>query len=221
MTALPLSQGRRRARLVEFVILYAAAPLAMATMVREGVVSARDMPLAFAILFGLSVLLLAITRGVPWRRILFSNPIPDWKALIAFIVIGGAGIAALTYWLLPWGLFSFPRNAPDLWLRVMIFYPLISVIPQAIIFLVLYFERYGMLFQSDRQAIIVNAVLFGLAHAFYLNPVAVLLSAAGGAAFAWAYRTKRSFWFANLLHAIGGCMVFTIGIGRFFYHGAI
>ena len=65
------------------------------------------------------------------------------------------------------------------------------------------------------------AIVFGLAHLFYLNWVAVMLTMAGGLVFAWAHVERGSFWLAGLLHMIAGWAVFTAGLGGFFYHGAI
>ena len=63
--------------------------------------------------------------------------------------------------------------------------------------------------------------MFALAHLFFQNWIALALCAAGGLAFGWAYKMRGSFWFASLLHTIGGWAVFTVGLGRYFYHGAI
>ncbi len=54
-----------------------------------------------------------------------------------------------------------------------------------------------------------SAFIFALAHAFYMNWVAVTLSFAGGIFFAWAYERTRSF------------VLFTPGLGIYFYHGVI
>ena len=44
-------------------------------------------------------------------------------------------------------LFNLPKNYFVLWVLVMLFYPIFSVIPQEIIFRVLFFERYSCLFK--------------------------------------------------------------------------
>jgi len=145
----------------------------------------------------------------------------SWRILALFTVVTAAGLLAMTLWLRPGSLFSFPRYSPELWSRVMMFYPLLSVIPQGIIYRALFFERYGRLIPNDHLAIVMSAAAFSLGHLFFGNWVALSLTFAGGLVFAWAYRVKGSFWFANLLHAIGGWTVFTVGLGRFFYHGAV
>jgi len=100
-------------------------------------------------------------------------------------------------------------------------YPLFSALPQELIFRVLFVERYAGLFPNKAWTVAVNAACFGLAHLFYGNWIAPLLSALGGLVFAWAYVYRRSFPYAVLLHAVAGQIIFTSGLGIFFYHGAI
>jgi membrane protease YdiL (CAAX protease family) len=63
--------------------------------------------------------------------------------------------------------------------------------------------------------------MFSLAHLFFQNWIALALCAAVGLAFGWAYKMRGSLWFASLLHTIGGCAVFTVGLGSYLYHVAI
>ena len=212
---------RRQWRWVEFLAIYIVAPVVVAWLVAEGRVSSRDMPTVFAFLFLLAVALLALTPGVGLRRLLRSHPLPAWRPALAYTVVMIAGVFLLTWLLAPWSLFGFPKRAPESWARVMVFYPLLSVIPQGIIYRALLFARYRDLFPSAIWAIVASAVAFSLAHLFFLNPVAIGLTVLGGLMFAWAHGVCGSFWFANLLHALSGWAIFTIGLGRYFYHGAI
>jgi membrane protease YdiL (CAAX protease family) len=193
----------------------------MAALVATGIISARTAPNAFALLLAIAVVLLAVTPGFSLRRLLLSNPVADWKAMLVFFALAAAVTVGLTWWLTPSRLLAMPRYSPDLWQRIMLFYPILSVLPQGIIYRALFFERYRVLFPGNRAAIAAHAIAFGLAHLFFLNWVAVALTVAGGAAFGWAHLERRSFWFANLLHAFAGWSVFTAGLGIYFYHGAI
>lgn len=213
----PLRHWRR----IECVLVYLVAPVATTLLVLSGDLAKWELPTAFLALFALSMFLLAITPGVGWRKLLLSHPLPAWRPALAFAVVTALGLMALTYIVSPWGLFSFPRNSPEMWRRVMIFYPLLSVLPQGFIFRALFFARYRDLFPNTRAAILASAVAFSMAHLFFMNPMAVGLTFAGGLVFAWAHEAKGSFWFGNLLHAFGGWTIFTVGLGRYFYHGAI
>jgi membrane protease YdiL (CAAX protease family) len=43
----------------------------------------------------------------------------------------------------------------------------------------------------------------------------------GGLLFAWTYDRTRSALVAGLQHAAFGCYIFTIGLGWYFYYGAV
>jgi len=114
-----------------------------------------------------------------------------------------------------------PRRAPGLWLAILALYPLLSALPQELIFRVLLFRRYRRLFAGERAAVAASAVTFALAHLLFWNWVALALSLAGGAIFARAYLGRGGFALAVVLHAVCGWLIFTSGLGIFFYHGAV
>jgi hypothetical protein len=70
-------------------------------------------------------------------------------------------------------------------------------------------------------AVGVNAAVFALAHLMFWNWVAVGLCLAGGVIFALGYLGRGGFAQALVLHALAGAIVFTSGLGTFFYHGAV
>jgi membrane protease YdiL (CAAX protease family) len=43
----------------------------------------------------------------------------------------------------------------------------------------------------------------------------------GGLLFAHTYWKTRSLLVSAIEHALYGCLLYTIGLGRFFYHGAV
>ena len=108
---------------------------------------------------------------------------------------------------------------PGLWLAIMVLYPFLSALPQELIFRALFFRRYRALFPSERAAVAVNGLVFALAHLMFWNWVAVALCIAGGVIFAVGYLGRGGFLQAVVLHAICGAIVFTSGLGIFFYHG--
>ncbi len=65
--------------------------------------------------------------------------------------------------------------------------------------------------------IIANALAFGYMHAVFRNPLAVVLALAGGALFAHTYDRTRSLCAVCFEHALYGCFIYTIGLGRYFY----
>jgi membrane protease YdiL (CAAX protease family) len=119
----------------------------------------------------------------------------------------------------PQMLFSLVRSAPILWLAIMILYPLFSVLPQEFLFRAYFFRRYQALFGRGSAMIAASAIAFGFVHIVFGNWLAVLLSAIGGILFSTTYLRTASLTLVWLEHALFGDFLFTIGLGRFFYHG--
>ena len=210
-------KGKNLRLWAELLVLFVAAPILMATELPSSF-----MWYALAAIAVVGILLLSVTAGFRWRDLVARSAFRiDWTVFAIYVVVAGLICYGLTVWLVPGRLFSFPLGNTKMWLIVMIAYPFVSAVPQEIVFRVLFFERYGALFPNTAVAIAVNAGLFGLAHLFYLNWPAVVLTTCAGAIFAWAYAGRQSFGYAWLLHAVSGQIVFTVGLGVFFYHGAI
>lgn len=118
-------------------------------------------------------------------------------------------------------LFSFVCERPAFWAFVMVAYPIFSVIPQEVIFRSFFFQRYARVFPSTLSMIIASGVMFGAAHLIFQNWVAPLMCVVGGLFFAHTYAKTRSLALAVIEHALYGCMIFTVGLGPYFYHGAV
>jgi membrane protease YdiL (CAAX protease family) len=209
----------RRARLwLEMAIIFIGAPFAVVYLVYG---------LRLPLLFVLPPLMLILIAYMLWdstfqlRRELARGFSTGQLVgiLLMFAVIG----AAITYAAMivhPRGFLSFPRNAPRLWLLIMILYPLLSVAAQELVYRTFFFHRYGPLFGGWRWvAILFNAVLFGFGHIILLNWIAVTGTFLIGLVFAYRYDATRSFWAVWLEHSLYGCLVFTVGLGRYFYTG--
>jgi membrane protease YdiL (CAAX protease family) len=103
---------------------------------------------------------------------------------------------------------------------VVLVYPVLSALPQELVYRVFFFHRYGALFGERRWlAIAVNGALFGFGHIVIGNGIAITLSAALGLVLAYRYLYARSLWAIWLEHTLYGTLAFTIGIGRYFFAG--
>lgn len=125
------------------------------------------------------------------------------------------------YITIPELLFSLIKLSPLLWLVVMIFYPLLSVYPQELIYRTFFFRRYEALVKNPRLLVALNALVFGYMHIIFHNWIAVALTTIGGVLFARVYMRSRSTLLVSLIHALYGSSIFTLGLGQFFYHGSI
>lgn len=143
-----------------------------------------------------------------------------WRAvLVRFAVL--APLILLGAWLwAPGDFLSFPRESPQRWLMVMALYPLLSVWPQEVIYRAYIHERYAPLWGTGMRYVIASAVSFGYMHIIFLNAPAVIMTMILGFILARDYARHRSLWLVCGEHALYGCLIFTSGLGRYFYSGA-
>lgn len=148
---------------------------------------------------------------------------PGWPALVPMLLRAAllCLIIGLFVWrVMPDKLFEFPRRAPAFWAMVMLLYPLLSVLPQEILFRAFFFERYRPIFANDMSMALASALAFGFVHIIFGNWISVGLSAVGGVLFAITYLQTGSLLAACVEHAIFGDFIFTIGLGEYFFHGS-
>ncbi|MEX2520171.1 MAG: CPBP family glutamic-type intramembrane protease [Paracoccaceae bacterium] len=201
---------------VEFIVLFVGAPLAMSATF--GLYPLFPVLIGFA---ALSCLLLHLTPGWRWRK-LFAGPVlGEWRLILLFASVAIAVSLIVVFALAPARLLDLPLNRTRLWLMIMLLYPIFSALPQELIFRALFFERYGALFPNRWTAIAANGAAFALGHLFFGAWVTLLMTGFGGAIMGWAYLRHRSFGLALALHALAGQIIFTVGLGIYFYHGAV
>jgi len=179
----------------ELCCLYLLGPIGLTALLRFELLDISKVPLVFFALFILSTVLLAKTPSFKWRSLLPSSWWPEWRTIVVFLLIS-ATLMGLTIQLTnPNHFFGFPRRAPEIYLIVMGLYPILSVIPQGIIYRVLFFKRYGELFSDVRITLLMSAIAFCFAHLLFQNLFAVCLT------FFWGARlqlgTPRSRFFLD------------------------
>ena len=87
-----------------------------------------------------------------------------------------------------------------LWIAIV--YPIVRVVPHELVYRALFFERYGKLFSSRKQAIFVKALLFAFGHLMYWHPIMFIASFFGSVIFPHAYFRPLGFIQACALHGI-------------------
>ncbi len=213
---------RRGARLVlatEFTALYVVVPIGL-WFAREHFAS-MIVPTLLALAAVFTVILLT-DRRFDRRRLWNAQAFGDGlRRILRILVPSTVVLTVLTWWLEPELFVRFPRETPRMWLAVMLAYPLLSVYPQELIFRTFLFHRYRALFPGDRALVAASALAFGLAHLFFANWLAPVLSTAGGWLFARTYLRSRSTLQATVEHGLWGDVIFTVGLGWYFYGGSI
>jgi CAAX protease family protein len=207
---------RRKAALwLEFFLIYAGAPLLILVI--------RDRWLMVGLLWAGAAGMYVYSR----RRLNEDEASEDTpvREKIKYILIRFAVLAPIitaVIWITMSGSFlSFPRERPWIWALVMVLYPLLSVWPQEMIYRAFLFRRYAPLFGVGIGYILASVLAFGYMHIIFINSIAVVMSVLGGLLFAWNYAHNRSLGLVSLEHALYGCLIFTLGLGRFFFVGTM
>lgn len=214
-----LAPSPPRARLAaEFAAIFVALPIALCFLPPRGWL------IPLILVGGLASWLLLRADRTFDRQQFFIPPggaarrhLPTSLALFA---LAAAVLTAFTLLVIPERFLSFPRQNPTVWATVMLLYPLLSALPQELIFRTFLFHRYTPIFPTAGARIAASAAAFAGAHAFLNTVIAVVFSLLGGLIFAWTYHRSRSTMLVWLEHALYGCLAFTIGLGWYFYAGA-
>ena len=140
----------------------------------------------------------------------------DWKFVIIFSVI--FFFLGFFYLLLVDKnlLFIFPKTNFKLWLIVIFIYPFLSVIPQELVYRVFFFQRYFPNINRFYFPMFLNLVVFAYGHLVFSNMHAIIITAIVSPIFTYAY-LKKSFLTCVILHTLGGQIIFTLGLGKFFF----
>jgi membrane protease YdiL (CAAX protease family) len=126
-------------------------------------------------------------------------------------------LCAGTWLLAPEQFFRLPVEEPLAWVGVILLYPILAVYPQELTYRAFFLPRYTPLFSNPTALLFVNALAFGWAHVAYGHVLSIILSAIGGAFFFQTYRSTGSLRLACLEHALYGDLIFTVGLGGYFY----
>lgn len=214
----PLSAWRRAWLWLEMLVFFVGTPLAM-----YFAVFGFRLPLFVVLLPVCGVILIALLADKGFSVVGMLGTGFGWRDLLSILLLFAIA-APVVLWAaahyLPDRFLAFPRYRFDLWLAVMALYPLISVTTQELIYRVFFFHRYGALFGSWRWlAVLLNAALFAYGHIIFQNWPSIVLSFLAGLLFAMRFVRTRSYWAVVLEHSLYGDLIFTAGLGVYFFTG--
>lgn len=202
--ALRLERRRRFFLATEFLALYALAPLVLAAMPQRVPVIP---PLwVAAAICGAWVKRQPRAGAAPradLRRALTSILI-RWVALVV-------GLSALLLAVYPERWLELPREQPRFWLALVVLYPVVSVIPQGVVYRSFLLRRYALLFVGETALRAAATFAFAFAHVVFRNVWAVGLTAIGGWLFSGTYRRTGSAAVAGFEQWLYGAALFTVG----------
>ncbi|MDD3592570.1 MAG: CPBP family intramembrane metalloprotease [Sulfurovum sp.] len=201
--------------LVEMIAIYVGVPALVYLWPPQSL-----FPLLWVLALICSIMLLK-EKDFKREELWVFNPVVSYQLLAIQAAITFILAALLLSLLAPELLFSLVKNDPLLWLAVMLLYPLLSVYPQELIYRSFFFHRYRTLIPHPLLMAGLNALLFGYMHIIFHNWIALLLTTLGGLYFAILYQRSHSLLFVSAVHALYGNLLFTLGLGQYFYHGSI
>lgn len=203
-------------RLLEFLTLFVGMPVLL--------IFTEDLfPLipTLLILMGVAIVLLRIT-GWQYTELWRGAPLSVWRnALLLWLCVAVLSIAVV-HQVQPERLFSFAKSNTQVWLLVMLLYPLVSALPQELFYRTLFWYRYRELFHSQKWSLIIaSGVLFMWAHVLFINWFAFTVTLLGGLLFAWRYYHTKSLLLVTVEHGLYGNLLFTVGLGQYLFSGAV
>lgn len=201
--------------MIEFAALYIGAPLVIALVLPPG-----QLFTALALVSIVGMALLWHTGGFQWRVL-----VRGWRRIPWWEMAGISAATVLAGWVIlsalqPEALWWLPRNRPEFLIVIFLLYPLLSALPQELVFRPLFFHRYGAILPQGQGAIALNSAIFAFAHLMYWSWIVAVMTFIGGWIFARAY-LRHGFPAAFVLHAVAGNLLFAIGMGVYFYTGNV
>lgn len=197
---------RQILRALELIALFIGIPTFMA----------MDLLPRRALLLILNIL--ALPAYIILRKRMLWKGGDELQPVKSFILLAPAFII-FSYYFLEDNFLILPRQRPDFWILLSILYPLGSVIAQTILYRGWFFRRYSTLFNSEPVMIIASAVVFAYGHIVLLNATAMILCFLGGLMFGRTYARTKAFLPVWIEHSLWGVLLFTLGWGRYLYHG--
>jgi uncharacterized protein len=207
-------------RWIELVVLYLIIPVAIAWAAKRFSYRRAMAPL----LWVASAIAIALLLHDPSfdRAMLFRVPLGDPYVQVVALRFCALAVPLFAFgrWLSPGEFLQLPRLRPALWLALATLYPLLSAVPQGILYRVFFLQHFGALFESRPSLLLAGALVFSLGHVIFRNVPALVITAAGGALFLDTYLHTQSMLLAAAEHGAYGIVAFTAGLGKFLYLGA-
>ncbi len=198
---------------LEFCLIYFFIPLIITINFREFFF----LP-SLLIVFLISIILLKLDKNFNFRKLLKKI---FWKIVLKSFFAFFTFIFVYILFLDKNLLFQLPINNPRIWVLAIVIYPVVSVIPQEFIFRVLFYQRYEKLFSFEKNyVILINSITFGFSHIVFTNFHSIILSTLASTIFSIAY-LRNSFFTCIIVHSLAGQLIFTLGLGKYFFNGTI
>lgn len=195
--------------LVEFFIIFILVPVSFAMSYwiwLKAAIALVGFGYVLYVLFRVEKIKFKMRKGIDWQS--FIKRIGITFLIIAIVT------SLFVYFDDPSNLFFVPRTNLGLFVIILFVYTFLSVWQQEIIYRTFFFSRYEGLFSNKKVLILINAIVFSLAHIFFRNTLVLVLTFVGGILFGLTYVKFRSTTLVSIEHALYGNWLFTVGMGK-------
>jgi hypothetical protein len=213
--ALALPAQHRAARLLELALVFLGLPLAL----RLGLVPVPRLAVLATVMAGCLAVLAGDSTFDRSQLFSFHGVKARCGALAWRTAAAALLVAAVVLWLDPARWLEMPRQHTLAWATALLLYPALSAWPQEVIYRAFFFHRYGPVLGRGTGLLVANAVAFGALHLVYPNLVAPLLSVPAGLLMAHTFRRTGTLGPVWIEHVVYGMLLFTLGLGQYFYDG--
>ncbi len=197
----------------EFALLFFGIPLFMFLDTGFTHPSAVLLPFLVAVF-----IILRYGTGFRWRELIcFKISRRDFLRDGTILAISGALLLAGVLIWVPGKFLNLPISNVWIWLALCTFYPVFSAYAQEVLYRTFLFRRYRELFPRDWQMIAASGISFSFVHILYYHPLSMILTLFAGIYLSTAYLRTRSVLYTSILHGILGILVFTVGLGEYFW----
>jgi uncharacterized protein len=200
----PLS---KRVRFAELIILFVILPL---VYLIEAFPIHKLIPLIF--LFAYCFIVLYRNGEIKVKQ--FRGSV-DWKIIfirfILFVLILFTAVVFFSNNL--WADFSGNKKL----IIMLAVYPLLSALPQELIFRKFFFHRYADLFSNRDFLLVINILLFSFAHIYFGNWIVIVFTLVGGLIFTLTFLKYKSLWVVTVEHSLYGLLILSSGLSPYFY----
>ena len=151
------------------------------------------------------------------RKVFGFNGFKSWKVIFVRFLAISVVFMVYVFIFERQSFFIISRERPSLWVLILLFYPLWSAYPQELIYRAYFFHRFRFLIKNEKLFILLNAVLFSYSHIIFNNWVALVFTFVASIMFSYTYIKSNSLLVVFIEHMLYGNMIFTIGLGEYFY----
>jgi uncharacterized protein len=194
-------------RIAELIILFVILPL---VYLIEAFPIHKLIPLIFLFAYCFTVLY----RNGEIRVKQFPESV-DWKIIfIRFILFVLILVTAVVFSSNNvWADFSGNKKL----IIMLALYPLLSALPQELIFRKFFFHRYADLFSNRNFLLVINIFLFSFAHIYFGNWIVIVFTLVGGLIFTLTFLKYKSLWVVTVEHSLYGLLILSSGLSQYFY----